>query len=98
VREEHVLRVFENRVLRRIFKLKRHEMMGGWRKLHNEGLRDLHSSSSIIRMLKLRRMKWVGHIVQMGDKRKAFRLLLEKPEEKRPLRRLGHRWVNCNVI
>jgi hypothetical protein len=61
LREEHRLRVFENRELRRIFGLKRDEVMGGWRGLHNEELHDLYSSSSIIRMIKLRRMRWAGH-------------------------------------
>jgi hypothetical protein len=58
LREEHTLKVFENRVLRRIFGLKRDEVVGGWRKLHNEELRDLYSSPSIIRMIKSRRIKW----------------------------------------
>jgi hypothetical protein len=62
LREEHRLRVFENRVLRRIFGPKRDEVMGEWRKLHNGKLRDLYSSPSIIRIMKLRRMRWVGHV------------------------------------
>jgi hypothetical protein len=66
LREEHRLRVFQNRVLRRIFGPKRDEVTGGWRKLHNEELHDLYSSSSIIRMIKSRRMKWVGHVARMG--------------------------------
>jgi hypothetical protein len=61
-REEHRLRVFENRVLRRIFGPKRDEVMGGWRKLHNEELHGLYSSPNISRMIKLRRMRWVGHM------------------------------------
>jgi hypothetical protein len=60
------LRVFENRVLRRIFGPKRDEVIGGWRKLHNEELQNLNSSRSIIRIIKSRRMRWVGHVVQMG--------------------------------
>jgi hypothetical protein len=62
LREEHNLKVFENRVLRRIFGPKRDEVTGGWRKLHNEELRDLYSSSSIIRIIKSRRMRWVGYV------------------------------------
>jgi hypothetical protein len=62
LREEHRLRVFENRVLRRIFEPKRYEVTGGWRKMHNEELCDLYSSPSIIRMIKPRRMRWKGHV------------------------------------
>jgi hypothetical protein len=61
IREEHRLRVFENRVLRRIFGPRRDEVTGGWRKLHNEELRDSYSSPSIIRMIKSRWMRWVGN-------------------------------------
>jgi hypothetical protein len=64
--EEHRLRVFENRVLRRIFGPKRDEMTGDWRKLHNEEHHDLHSSPNIIRMIKSRRTKWVGYVARMG--------------------------------
>jgi hypothetical protein len=66
LREEHRLRVFENRVLRRIFVPKRNEVTGGWRKLHNEELHGLHSSSSILRVIKARRMRWAGHMARMG--------------------------------
>jgi hypothetical protein len=66
LREEHRLRVFENRLLRRIFGPKRDEVTGGWRKLHNEELHNLNSSPSIIRMIKSRRMKWAGHAARMG--------------------------------
>jgi hypothetical protein len=69
LKEEHTLRVFENKVLRRIFGPKRDEVMGGWRKLHNEELRDLYSSPNIIRIIKSRRMRWAGHISRMGGKR-----------------------------
>jgi hypothetical protein len=79
--------VFENRVLRRIFGPKRDEVMGEWRKLHNEELRDLYSSPSIIRIIKLRRMRWAGHVARMEEKRNAYRLLVGKPEGKRPLGR-----------
>jgi hypothetical protein len=85
LREEHKLRVFENRVLRRIFGPKRDEVTGEWRKLHNEELRDLYSSASIIRIIKSKRMRWAGHVARMGEKRNVYRLLVGKPEGKRPL-------------
>jgi hypothetical protein len=88
------LRVFENRVLRRIFGLKGDEVTGEWRKLHNEDLRDLYSSQSIIRVIKARRMTWAGHVAQLGEKRNMYRLLVGKPEGKRLLGRPRHRWVN----
>jgi hypothetical protein len=67
LREEHRLRVFENRVLRRIFEPKRDEVTEGWRKLHNEELHGLYSSPSIVRVIKARRMRWAGHVARMGD-------------------------------
>jgi hypothetical protein len=82
LREEHRLRVFENKVLRRIFGPKRDEVTGGWRKLHNEEFRDSYSLPSIIRIIKSRRMRWAGHIARMGGKRNAYRLLVGKPEGK----------------
>jgi hypothetical protein len=85
--------VFENRVLRRIFGPRRNEVTGEWRKLHNEELRELYSSPSIIRIIKSRRMRWVGHVVRMEEKRKAYRLLVRKPEGKRLSGRLNRRWV-----
>jgi hypothetical protein len=94
VREEHELRVFENRVLRRIFGPKSDGVTGGWRKLHNEGLHNLYSSPSIIRIIKLRRMRWAGHVAQMGEKRNLYRLLVGKPEGKRPLGRPRRRWID----
>jgi hypothetical protein len=78
--------VFENRVLRRIFGPKRDEVTGEWRKVHNEELHDLYSSPSIIRIIKARRMRWTGHVAQMGEKRNAYKLL-GKPEGRRPLGR-----------
>jgi hypothetical protein len=66
LREEHRLRVFENRVLRRIFGPKRDEVTGDWRKLHNEELHNLYYSPYIIRMIKSRRMRWTGHVTRMG--------------------------------
>jgi hypothetical protein len=84
VREEHKLRVFENR-RRRIFGPQRDGVTGGWRKLYNEELHNLYSSSSIIRIIKSRRMSWAGHVARMGEKRSVYRLLAEKPEGRRPL-------------
>jgi hypothetical protein len=86
--------VFENRVLRRIFGPKRDEETGGWRELHNEELHKLYSSPRIIRMIKSRRVRWAGHVAQMGEKRNAYRILVGKPEGKRPLGRPRRRWVD----
>jgi hypothetical protein len=77
LREEQRLRVFENRLLRKIFGPKRDEVTGKWRKLHNEELHDLYPSPSIIRIIKSRRMRWVGHVTWMGEKRNVYRLLDE---------------------
>jgi hypothetical protein len=68
------------RVLRRIFGTRRDEVTGGWRKMHNEELRDLYSSSSIIRIIKSTRMGWAGHVARIGEKRNAYRLLVGNPE------------------
>jgi hypothetical protein len=68
-------------------------MTGEWRKLHNEELHDLYSSPSIIRIIKARRMRWAGHVARMGEKRNAYRLLVGKPEGRRPLRRPRHWWL-----
>jgi hypothetical protein len=94
LREEHRLRVFENRVLRNIFGPKRDEVKGEWRKLHKEELRDLYSSPSITRIIKSRWMRWAGHVACMGKKRNVCRLLVGKPEGKRPLGRPKYRWVD----
>jgi hypothetical protein len=80
LREEQRLRVFENRVLRRIFGHKRYELTGDWSKLHNRELLDLYSSQSMIRIMKSRRTRWAGHVAGMGEKRNAYRLLVGKPE------------------
>jgi hypothetical protein len=93
LREEHRLRVFENRLLRRISGLKRNEATGGWRKLHNEEPHNLYSSPSIIRMIKSRSVKWAGHVARMGEKRNACRILVGNSEGKRPLRRPRPMWV-----
>jgi hypothetical protein len=94
VREEHKLRVFENRVVRRIFGPKRDGVTGGWRKLHNEELHNLYNSPSIIRIIKSRRMRWAGHMALMGETRNVYRLLVGKPEGKRPLGRSRRRWID----
>jgi hypothetical protein len=94
LREEHRLRVFENRVLRKMFGPKRDEVTGEWKKLHKEELRDLYSSPSIIRIIKSGRLRWVGHLARMGEKRNSYRLLVGKPEGKRPLGRPRRRWVD----
>jgi hypothetical protein len=83
LREEHRLR-FENEVLRRIFKPKRDEVTGGWRKLHNKEPHGLYSSPGIIRVIKAKRMRWAGHVVRMGEVRGAYNILVGKPEGRRP--------------
>jgi hypothetical protein len=92
LREEHRLRVFENRVLRRIFGPKRDEVTGEWRKLHNEELHNLFSSPDIIRQDKSRRMRWAGHVARIGEERKVNKVLVGKPERKRLLGRPRRRW------
>jgi hypothetical protein len=87
LREEYKLRVFENRVLRRILRSKRDGVTGGWRKLHNEELHNLYSSPSIIRFIKSRRIRWAGHVARRGEKRNVYMLFVRKPEGKRPLGR-----------
>jgi hypothetical protein len=79
-REEQRLRVFENRVLRRIFGPKRDDKTEEWRRLHNEELNDLYSSPNIIRAIKSRRMIWAGHVARMGEKRGSYRILVGRPE------------------
>jgi hypothetical protein len=82
------------RVLRRIFGPKRDGVTGGCRKLHNEELHNLYSSPSIIRIIKPRRMRWAGHVARMGEKRSVYRLLVGKPEGKRPLGRPRRWWID----
>jgi len=79
------LKVFENRVLRRVFGPRRDELTGEWRKLHNEELRDLYSLPNIVRVVKSRRMGWAEHVAHMGEGRGVHRVLVGKPEGKRPL-------------
>jgi hypothetical protein len=92
LRKERRLRVFENRVLRRVFGPKRDEVTGEWRKLHNEELNDLYSLPNIVRVVKSRRMRWAGHVARMGEDRGVNRVLVGKPQEKTPLGRLRRRW------
>jgi hypothetical protein len=92
LREEHRLRVFENRVPRRIFGPKRNEVTGECRRLHNKELNDLYSSPNIIRVIKSRRMRWAGHVAHMGEGRGAYRIVVERPEGRRPLGRPRRRW------
>jgi hypothetical protein len=94
LREEHRLRVFENRVLRRIFEPQRDEVTGEWRKLHSGQIHDLYSSPSIIRIIKSRRMRWASHVGRMREKSNAYRLLVGKSEGKRPPIRPRRRWVD----
>jgi hypothetical protein len=86
------LRVSENRVIRRIFEPKRNEVTGGWKKLHNEELHGLYSSPSIVRVIKARRMRWVGHMACMREVRGAYNILVGRPEERRTLGRPRRRW------
>jgi hypothetical protein len=79
--DERKLRVFENRVLRRLFGRKRGELKGEWRKLHNEELNDMYSSPNI-RVIKSRRMRWAGHVALMGKRRGVYGVLVEKPEKR----------------
>jgi hypothetical protein len=94
LREECRLRVFENRVLRRVFGPERDEVTGEWRRLHNEELYALYSSPNIIRAIKSRRSRWARHVACVGESRDAYRVLAGKPEARRPLERLRHRWDN----
>jgi hypothetical protein len=94
LREERRLRVFENRVLRRVCGPKKDEVTGEWRKLHNEELNDLYSLPNIVWVAKSRRMRWAGHVARMGEDRGVYRVLAGKPEGKRPLGRPRPRWKN----
>jgi hypothetical protein len=90
--EERRLRVFENRVLRRVIGPKRDEVTGEWRKLHNEELNDLYSLPNIVREVKSRQMRWTGHVARMGEDRGVHRVFVEKHEGKRPMERPRRRW------
>jgi hypothetical protein len=84
LKEERRLRMFEKWALRRIFGRKRDELTGEWRKLHNEDLNDPYCSPDIFRVIKSRRMQWTGHVARMWEGRSVYRVLVEKPEGKRP--------------
>jgi len=90
--EERRLRVFENRVLKRIFGPRRDEVTEEWRKLHNKELNDLYPSPTIVRVIKFRGLRWAGHVARMGNMRGVYRVLVGKPEGKRPLGRPRRDW------
>ena len=98
LREERRLRGFENRVLRRVSGPKRDEVTGEWRKLHNEELSDLYSLPNAVWVVKSRRMRWAGHVARMGEVRDVYRVVVGKPEGKRPLRRPRRRWEDITGI
>jgi hypothetical protein len=85
-------------MLRRIFGPKRDEVTGEWRRLHNEELNGLYSSPNISQLIKSRRMRCAGHIARMGEKRDAYRILVVRPEGRRPLGRPRHRWKDGNKM
>ena len=93
LREERCLRVFENRVLRRIFGTRRDEVTGEWRKIHNEELNDLYPSSNNFRVIKSRRMRWAGYVACMGKQRGLYMDLVGKSEGKRRLGSSIPNWV-----
>ena len=95
MREECRLRVFENRVLRRIFESKKNEVTGEWRRLHNKELYALYFSPNIIRVIKSRRLRWTGHVARMGVSRGAYRVLMEKPGRRNYLE---HRGIDGRTI
>jgi hypothetical protein len=94
LREKCRLRVFANKVLRRIFGPKRDEVTGEWRRLHKKQVYALYSSLNIIRVIKSRGLRWAGHVARMGERRGAYRALVGKPEGRRPLRRPRRTWEN----
>jgi hypothetical protein len=89
--------MFENRVLR-IFRPKRDEATGEWRKLHSEELHNMYSSPGIITQMKSRRTRWAGHVAHMGEDRKVYKVLVGKPERKRPLGRPRRRWEDGIIM
>jgi hypothetical protein len=103
LREEHRLKVFENRVLRRMFGPKRDEVTGEWRKMHSRELHNLYSSQNI-RQIKSRGMRWAGHVACMGEGRNAYRVWWERPKEKDHLKdqgvdgRMGSKWTLGRLV
>jgi len=91
---ERKVRVFENRVLRRIFGPRRDEVTGEWRRLHNKELNDLYSSPNIVWVIKSRRMRWAGNVAHMGEERGVYRVLLGKLDGRKQVGRPRHRWVD----
>jgi hypothetical protein len=98
LKEEHRLSVFENGVFRKIFGPKRDEVTREWRRLRNEELHYLYSSPNIFRVIKSRKMRWAGHVTRMGDRRGAYRILVGRPEGKRPLGRPMRIWKGTITI
>jgi hypothetical protein len=96
--EERRLRVFEKWMLRRIFEPKWDEIRGEWRKLHNEELNDFRCSPNIVRVIKTRRVRWVGRVTHVGERRDAYRFVAGKSEGKRPLGRPRHRWEDNSKV
>jgi hypothetical protein len=94
LREERRLRVFENNVLRRIFGPRSDEVTGEWRRLHNEELNVLYCSPNVVREIKWRRTRWAGHVARMDEERGVYRVLVGKPEGRRPLGRPRRRCVD----
>jgi len=90
--DEHKLRVFENKVLRKIYGSKRDEMTGEWRRLHNEELHGLYDSPDDVKIMKSRRLRWAGHVARMGKKRRLYSILVGRPGGRRPLGRPRRRW------
>jgi len=90
--------MFENMVLRRTFGPRRDEITGEWRRLHNKELNDLYCSPNIVRVIKSRRMRWAGHVACMGEERGVYRVLVGKPEGRRPLGRPRCRWVDSIMM
>ena len=86
--------MFENKVLRRIFGPRREEVTGDWRRLYNEEINVLYSSPNIVQVIKSRRMRWAGYVARMGEERGLYRVLMRKPEGKRPMGRPRRRWVD----
>ena len=98
LREEQRLSVLENKVLRKIFGAKGDKITGEGRKLNNAELHALHSTPNIIRSLKSRLLRWAGHVACMDQSRNAYRVLVGKPDDKRPLGRPRHRWEDNNKM